>query len=367
MRRMSKLSGAHPALRLATARKLAHCVALLGSGLLALSAAAQPASAQSAGADKAMAEALFDRGLALMRQGDFEHACVQLEQSEAIERGIGTMLYLAECYEKLGRTASAWAMFREAASAARAENQLDRARAGIARAERLEPLLSKLTISAHDGRETPGLVIKRNGQVVPHAALGVPVPSDPGPQRIEASAPGRVPWSVTLALPPNGAGLAVDVPVLAVDSESARPSASATRATVGEPASQAHAPVSSVASVRAASETDTTPTWQRPVGLALGGAGLVAMGVGAFFGVRALDQNGDLEAACPRTTCATRHSHLQDDAETSADLSTAFWIGGAALLGAGAIVFFTAPTERVMAFGIRPHGLGAQLQISGQL
>src|SRR4249919_971457 len=69
------------------------------------------AGAQTSASDKAMAEHLFDRGLALMRQGQFSEACTQLEQSEAIERGIGTLLYLAECYEKLGRTASAWAMF----------------------------------------------------------------------------------------------------------------------------------------------------------------------------------------------------------------------------------------------------------------
>ena len=86
-------------------------------GVLCVGAGAQ---AQGSADQKAAAEALFDKGLAAMKQGEYAQACAFLEQSQSVERGIGTMLYLAECYEKLGRTASAWAMFREAASAAKA-------------------------------------------------------------------------------------------------------------------------------------------------------------------------------------------------------------------------------------------------------
>ncbi|HEY2733078.1 MAG TPA: tetratricopeptide repeat protein, partial [Polyangiales bacterium] len=106
-------------------------IALLSACLLFASSV----RAQTSATDKALAENLFDRGIALMRQGQFAEACTQLEQSNNIEHGIGTMLYLAECYEKLGRTASAWAMFREASSAARAEGQSDRSKTGTARAD----------------------------------------------------------------------------------------------------------------------------------------------------------------------------------------------------------------------------------------
>jgi serine/threonine-protein kinase len=315
-------------------------------------------------ADKALAETLFDHGLELMRQGDFEHACVQLEQSENIERGIGTMLYLAECYEKLGKTASAWAMFREAASAARAENQFDRARVGASRAERLEPALSKLTIQASE--TPPGLVVKRNGQVLPSAAFGVALPSDPGIQRIEAEAPGRSPWSVTANLPANGAGVTVTVPALAAAADVT----DVTRAPVL--AVQAPLPAAT------ASEPLRTPppvvstahaSWQRPLGFVLGGAGVVALGVGAAFWARAISQNSDLEAACPdpRTVCASTNRHLQDRAQSSADVSTGLFIGGAVLLGAGLVVLLTAPSERALALGVRGDMAGAQLQLTGSL
>jgi len=57
---------------------------------------------------------------------------------------VGTLLYLAECLEKSGRTASAWATFREASSAARASGQAERARIGQERASKLESRLVRL-------------------------------------------------------------------------------------------------------------------------------------------------------------------------------------------------------------------------------
>src|SRR5262245_9941135 len=134
------------------------------------------AEAQTAPAGKAAAEALFDRGLELMREGKVAEACTQLEQSQAIETGIGTMMYLAECYERLGRTASAWALFREASSAARAEGQEDRALKGKARADALEPQLSKISVSVPAENKLPGLTVSLNGVNLVSGAWGVPVP-----------------------------------------------------------------------------------------------------------------------------------------------------------------------------------------------
>src|SRR5687768_7618823 len=87
------------------------------------------ASGLAAGAsDKAAAEALFDQGVRLMKQNNFADACPKLEESDRIDPAVGTLLYLGECYERVGKTASAWATFREAASIANNSNQADRAR-----------------------------------------------------------------------------------------------------------------------------------------------------------------------------------------------------------------------------------------------
>src|SRR5947207_15885135 len=82
-----------------------------------------PAHAEAGAAQKAAAESLFDDALKAMKSGHFTEACPKLEESERIDPAIGTLLYLGECYEKTGRTASAWATFREAASAAQAQGE----------------------------------------------------------------------------------------------------------------------------------------------------------------------------------------------------------------------------------------------------
>ena len=134
--------------------------------------AATPAWAQDA-SGKAAAEALFESGVQLMKAGRFSEACPKLETSQRVDPAVGTLLYLAECYEKLGRTASAWATFREAESLARGSNQADRARTAQARAQKLEPELSYLTVNVAAEAKVEGLVVRRGGAVVLPDLYGV--------------------------------------------------------------------------------------------------------------------------------------------------------------------------------------------------
>jgi serine/threonine-protein kinase len=323
---------------------------------------ASSVAAQTSAADKAMAEMLFDRGVALMKQGQFAQACAQLEQSQTIERGIGTLLYLAECYEKLGRTASAWAMFREAASAARAEGQLDRAKTGNARADRLEPQLSKLAVHVTAASAPAGLSVLRNGQPVPPGVWGQPMPVDPGEQRVEARAPGYASWMVTINLPPNGAALSVDVPELTATAQPIAPPAAASTPSqsVSEaPAAALSAPPPTQKSARSAS-------WQKPLGLVLGGAGVVAVGLGTYFGLRAISKKSD--ADCTLKQCSSEaSSQLYAQAHSAATLANVFVIGGVALLVGGAVVYFTGPSGEEAHLALRSTGSGAGIEFGGAL
>ena len=57
----------------------------------------------------ATAQALFDEGKRLHKDKNFQEACPKFEASHRIDPGLGTLLYLGDCYEEIGRTASAWA------------------------------------------------------------------------------------------------------------------------------------------------------------------------------------------------------------------------------------------------------------------
>jgi serine/threonine-protein kinase len=206
------------------------------------------------------------------------------------------------------------------------------------------------------------LTVTRNGQAVPGGAYGVALPSDPGEQRIEARAPGRITWSTQVELGAQSAMLVVDVPELAVDPVSSQPTAAA----AVEPAA-APRPEASAAPVAAVSASpEPRAGWQRPLGYVLGGAGIVALGVGSYFGLRAIDKNGDLESACKTDPCNASLRSLQDSRNSAATASTVVFIGGAALLGAGAVLVFTAPSERALAASLQGEPGGARLSLRGR-
>src|SRR5262245_40239679 len=48
----------------------------------------------------ARAEAAFDKGRALLQQGRVAEACLELEESQRLDPGLGTQLNLADCYER---------------------------------------------------------------------------------------------------------------------------------------------------------------------------------------------------------------------------------------------------------------------------
>jgi hypothetical protein len=339
--------------------------AIAGCAIVLFSAA--QALAQASASDKAAAEALFEQGLAHMREGKLEQACSELERSQSLERGIGTMLYLAECYEKLGRSASAWALFREAASVAAAQGETERARVGNSRAERLASLLSRLTLQVPAEDHIDGFVLTRNGQEVRAPSWGASIPVDPGDHVLAASAPGRVGWTQTVTVHGNGQRLEVQVPVLPVDPNAA--AAPPAMPAVAPP--PAEAPPMTVAPSPAPSEPPPS-SWplQRTIALVVGGVGVVGLGVGGYFGARAFSKHGEAEdlaedGGCEDDglTCAKEPYERNEEAKDAATLSTIFMIGGGALAAAGIVLFVTAPSEESPQVAVRatPRDLSVTL------
>src|SRR4051794_11740581 len=170
-------------------------------GMLISTLPARPAAAQST--DSRSARVLFREARKLMDGGHFEEACPKLEESLRLDDGMGTRFNLAHCYERIGRTASAWGLFLDVASSARTASQHKREVAARKRAEALEPKLSRLLVEVAD--PSPDLVVRRGGEELRRAAWGTAMPVDPGSEIVEASAPGKRPWRRAVVVSAAGA------------------------------------------------------------------------------------------------------------------------------------------------------------------
>jgi len=324
--------------------------------LLAALSSVRVARAQVSPEEKATAEAVFEEGMRLIKQGNFTDACPKFEISQRVEPAVGTMLYLAECYEKTNRTASSWAMFREAASLAETSGQTERMKTAQARAARLEPRLAWLTIElTKDEAPVPGLQIRRNGLLVSSELSGTPSPVDPGEVTIEASAPGRLPFSSKVKVAAK-ARVVVTIPPL-------QPSPVAVAAPVPVPATQdtgvAPVPVTP-APATPAPAPDPAPaaaTTERasPIPWIVGGAGVVALGVGTVFGLKAMSNADDARAICPKGVCNSEQgATAASDAESQAKVSNISFALGAAAVATGVVLYFALPTKHTTQVGLSP-------------
>src|SRR5579883_2794024 len=127
--------------------------------LVLVTAAAVLAPRPATAADPAAAESLFDQGRQLMDQGRYSEACPKFEESQRLDPGLGTQFHLADCWEHLGRTATAWALFREVESQARAQGEGSREKIAHDRAATLQPMLPRLVIDPDGAASTPGLAV----------------------------------------------------------------------------------------------------------------------------------------------------------------------------------------------------------------
>jgi hypothetical protein len=301
-----------------------------------------------AGDDKAAAEALFDEGRKLMADQQFAQACSKFEASQRLDPGVGTMLNLADCYEKAGRSASAWAEFRETISAAHKAGSAERERIARQRAQQLEPKLSYLTIVPWQGQEVS---VSRDGVAIDQGMLGTAIPIDPGTHVIAASAAGKRSWSTDVVVGDHADRVSVSVPILPDEAPAAAPLVAAGELQPPPP------PAASKAPADAASPGST----QRIVGVVAAGVGVVGVVVGSVFGLKAASTWSDAKKHCDPypSNCGESGQKLSKDAQTSGTISTiAFIVGGVGLVS-GAVLWFTAPNHTSEAHATLDVGPGS--------
>ena len=259
-----------------------------------------PAPAQ---ADEAQdrAEALFRRGKSLFDERRFPEACPLFAESFRLEPLTGSLLALASCHEAEEKLATAWSEYTEVVVRSVREGRADRAEATNERVKWLAPRLARLTVVPPVGAAKPQLSIRVDGEEL--AALAN-LPLDRGTHTLRASSPGYAPFERTF-LVADGETVTIAVPEL---------------------------------SARTAPTTPASHSPMTPLGIAIGGLGLVTLGVASGFGIHAIAKNDQsfqggncsVEDVCNPVGAEARRS-----ARGAGNASTALFVVGGVVTAVG--------------------------------
>jgi hypothetical protein len=312
-----------------------------GFAILALSATALwTGTARAQGGDpSATAEALFRSGRELMASGHLDEACPKFAESQRIDPKIGTLMNLALCHEKAGLTASAWAEYAEAGTIAHRLGQLERERVAQERSKALEAALVHVVIDVSAPAETQ---VTLDGQPIEAGGFGTPIPVDPGDHVVAANAAGKKTFRDAFHLAARTPDHTTRVPVLEAEAPAPLP------------------PV--VAHVDEAPAAPPPPAGHRTLGLVIGGAGIVVVGVGAFFGFHAFSEKHTAENECDAAFCTQAGLDAISSMKASEAVSTIAIATGVAAIGVGTYLVVSAGHGPQV--GIGPAGRGMRLSVS---
>jgi hypothetical protein len=294
---------------------------------------------------KVEATAAFQKGQQLKKEGKTAQACAAFAQSMAFDAQFGTQYNLALCYLDLGRTASAWAELNELGN--KDTNEKRRADAAK-RAKELEGKLTRVSIALAEQPE--GLVVLRD-EVDVTVLIGSAFAVDPGPHVFTARADGRREWSAKFEI--TGAGKTINVEIPKLEPETVVSPGTGRDDPDPDPGTGGTGGTGNVVGPGGTDPVDTGPPspgrTRRIIALVLGGAGVVGLGAGAFYGRKAMSKADEARDVCggeldPCFGDADYAEELVEDGRGFATISNIGFIGGGALLAAGVVLYLTAPS-----------------------
>lgn len=286
---------------------------LVAGVLLPLRAAAAPPTET----DKAIARTLFEQGRSLAKQGNWAEACPKLAESQRLDPGIGTLYNLADCHEHTKNLAAAWAEFGEVADIAKQNGQTEREKIARERVAALDKRVPRVTLKKREALP-PGSDIVLDEKSVGIAVIDIPVPLDPGSHKVAIVEAGGRRTEKTFTLPEGAAASEIDLPSLAA------------KQTVDPKVWQVQ---------------EDHATWQKPLALGVGAAGVVALGVSLYLGIHAKSQWNDVSSKCPNNHCNSAGYAGWEDARSTAMAGNVTFVIGLGLLAGAAILYALAPSD----------------------
>jgi hypothetical protein len=273
------------------------------------------------------AEQLFRKGKRLLADKHYADACAAFEDSDRVDPGIGAKVNVARCYEEWGKLGTAWRWYADAERMA-LDAQDPRSKRVHALLAALEPDVPKLTIKLPPGASAANLALTLDGARLDASALGTAQRVDPGPHQIAYNLRGE-PMEKTVAIERGGAvEIVLDPPA---KRRTPRP---------GKHAPDGDEPEDQDGGGRG------TGRDRRILGLAVTGAGAVALGVAGIVTLRARsDYHHALDAHClgNKDKCDPVGLTAADNARHRANIATLVTIGGIAAVAGGLAIYFLAP------------------------
>jgi hypothetical protein len=336
------------------------------AGLALLGCFVSPARALAGPEEALRAESLFRSGKEAYQRGDYATACPRLAESQRLEPAGGTLLTLALCYEAWGKNATAWALFQQAEAVARGQGRIDRVALARERAQALEPGLSFVTVQLAAGAP-PNVEVALDGLTLGNAALGTQTAVDAGSHRVEARHEGVVYFTHTFDLAAKE-NVVVQIPEAPAGSASPPNVLPTPTLPVGTPTPT---PVGGRPAARVEStvppRAEPASMLERALPFVTLGLGASSMLVGGYFGLRAYQENREVERGCRSEPCNPALASVHRSAKRSASLSN-WLIGSGAVVTAGSVYWlFTRGSGGQTAGALRleasPHA--ARATVSG--
>jgi hypothetical protein len=326
--------------------------------------------------DEAAGRVLFEDAIGLLNKGQLSEACPKFEESLRQFHNINAQYFLADCWEKQGKTASAWTTFLTVASKSREAGDEKRERTARKRADALEKRLVKLRVNV--ANQVDGMEVRRDGVLVGSPMWSMAVPVDPGTFEFAATAPGYAPF--TAAINATAVGRTIDVTIPELQAIPAATRSAAARIPTPESIPSKYAMKDDTLAKRQNETLTKVPSeapekqqeasaW-RTVTWVAGGVGvgtIVAGGVLAYLAKHSYnraksDFNGCLTADCEDTNLDSERSAI-----SRAKIASGLLIGGAALaVAAGVVLVVTSGSSepksprRSVSLRISPTGLSLE-------
>jgi hypothetical protein len=310
------------------------------------------------GSDPVAARAQLREGYTLKQQGKCKDAVPHLQESVRLDRQPKSLINLGECEQKLGQLAAAQSHFLEARDLARSGGDATLRNIAGKKLEEVEKKMPKLGIEL--GKDAPaGTVVLRDGVEVGAVSLRIELPIDVGRHVVVARGGGfERQYEVTLA-----EGESKQIEVTPIGGKALAGAAKSVEKTADQPNTAPTPP------------GDTKPTssfrvegpqgdrvdegeggaTQRTIGYVAIGAGVIGLGVGAFFGATFLRRQNDLEDCNTTLTCDDATWNDTRQRAVNARTYTAIGLAGGGVLAAtGLILLVTAPKSSPTGWTVAP-------------